>query len=176
MSNKGILLPIYFFKFEKYQAMRTKYLTLFISSFILLAFAKAQNTKADSAAVATTLKTLLTICKTVDFTDTKTTELGMFYKAAPYIIYRGDDKARAWKDFANYTNADEKKGVDAVCIRINESVNRDSSFTIKKYFTEKESEGTWHVLMINYNKKGVAKKAAFAFLKIGKRFGLGDID
>ena len=52
--------------------MMTKHLTLFISSFILLAFAKAQNNNADSAGVATTLKTLLTICKTVDFTDPKT--------------------------------------------------------------------------------------------------------
>lgn len=167
---------IYFFKFEKYQAMIRKHLTLFISSFILLTFAKAQNNNADSTAVVTTLKTLLTICKTVDFTDAKTRELGTFYKAAPYIIYRGDNKARAWKDFANYNNEEEKKGVDAVCFRINESVNRDSSFTIEKYFTEKESEGTWHVLTVNYTKKGVAKKAAFAFLKIGKRFGLGDID
>jgi hypothetical protein len=174
--NKGRRLIIYFFKFEKYQAMMTKHLRLFISSFILLTFAKAQNNNADSTAVATTLKTLLTICKTVDFTDPKTSELGMFYKAAPYIIYRGDDKARSWKDFANYNNPVEKEGVDAVCIRINESVNRDSSFTIEKYVTKKESEGTWYVLMIKYTKKGVAKKAAFAFLKIGKRFGLGDID
>ncbi len=35
--------------------------------------------------------------------------LGMYYKAAPYIVYRGDDKQRSWKDFANYNNADEKK-------------------------------------------------------------------
>ena len=71
-------MTIYFFKFEKYQAMMTKYLRLFISSFILLTFAKAQNNNADSAAVATTLKTLLTICKTVDFTHPTTKKLGMF--------------------------------------------------------------------------------------------------
>jgi hypothetical protein len=52
--------------------MMTKYLTLFISSFILLTFAKAQNNNADSVTVATTLKAVLTICKTVDFTDPKT--------------------------------------------------------------------------------------------------------
>ncbi len=33
----------------------------------------------------------------------------MFYKAAPYIIYRGSDKKRAWKDFANYSIGEEKK-------------------------------------------------------------------
>ena len=100
----------------------------------------------------------------------------MFYKAAPYIIYRGSDEKRAWKDFANYSIAEEKKGVDAVCIRINESVNRDSSYRIVKYVTEKESEGKWHILMMSYIKNGAEKKTAFAFLKIGNRFGLGDID
>ncbi len=149
---------------------------LFIASFVLLTFVKSQNKQADSSAAATTFKTLISICKNVDFGDPKTSELGTFYKAAPYVIYRGDDKKRAWKDFANYKNPEEKKGVDEVCFRINESVNRDSSYKIVQYITKKESEGSWHVLIINYTKKGAIKKLAFAFLKIGSRFGLGDID
>ena len=40
----------------------------------------------------------------------------------------------------------------------------------------KESEELWHVLIISYMKKGVETKAIFSFLKIGKHFGLGDID
>jgi hypothetical protein len=156
--------------------MTSKQFLLFIIAFASFSFAKAQNKKADSAAAATTLKSLLSVCKNVDFADPKTTKLGMFYKAAPYILYQGDDKKRAWKVFANYSNAEEKKGVDEVCFRINESVNRDSSYKIVKYLTEKESEGLWHILMVSYKKNGTEKKAAFAFLKIGKRFGLGDID
>ena len=113
----------------------------------------------------------------VDFADPKVTKLGTFYKAAPYIVYRGDDKARAWKVMSDYTNEYEKKGVDDVCDRMNRTANQDSTgYRITKYFTEKESEGTWHILMVSYKKKGVEKSAAFAFLKIGNRFGLGDID
>ena len=156
--------------------MKLKLLILFIAVSASLSFAKAQNAKADSTAIATTLKSLLSICKNVDFGDPKTTELGTFYKAAPYIVYRGDDKKRAWKVFANYSTAEEKKGVDEICLRINGSVNKDSSYKIIKYFTEKESEGTWHVLMVSYKKNEVEKKSAFAFLKIGNQFGLGDID
>jgi hypothetical protein len=156
--------------------MIQKYFILFITALTSFSVAKAQNTKVDSVAAATTLQSLLSVCKNVDFADPKTTELGMFYKAAPYIIYQGSDKNRAWKVFANYRNAEEKKGVDEVCTRIKESVNRDSSYTIVKYITEKESEGIWHVLMVSYKKNGIEKKAAFAFLKIGDRFGLGDID
>ena len=153
--------------------MRPRILIIFFIALIAAYPARAQS---DSAAAAATLRSLLNICKNVDFGDPKTSEAGMFYKAAQYIIYRGDDKKRAWKEFANYSNASEKKGVDEVCIRINETVNRDSSNRIIKYFTEKESEGTWHVLLVSYTRKGVEKKAAFAFLKIGNRFGLGDID
>lgn len=136
-----------------------------------------QNAQLDSAKAATTLSKLLSVCKNVDFTDPKTQSEGTFYKAAPYIVYRGEkDKARRWKDFAKYDNAEEKKGVDEVCLRINGGVNQDTDWKIIQYTTEKESEGTWHVLIVSYIRKGVAKQAAFAFLKIKGRFALGDID
>ena len=156
--------------------MKKKLFLFLITANAFLSFAKAQNTNNDSSAVASTFKALLAVCKNVDFGDPKTTSQGTFYKAAPYIVYRGSDKERAWKVFTNYSNAEEKKGVDEICTRINGSVNQDDNYKIIRYATEKESEGLWHVLIISYMKKGVEKKAAFAFLKIGKHFGLGDID
>ena len=156
--------------------MKSKKIILLLNAIFLFSFANAQNKKADSTAIAKIVKSLLDICKNVDFADTNTTKLGTFYKAAQYIIYQGNDEIRKWKSFANYRDAEDKKGVDQVCTRINESVNRDSSYTIVKYFTEKESEGIWHILMVSYKKKEIEKKSAFAFLKIGNRFGLGDID
>ncbi len=156
--------------------MKAKYFISFAMFLITSPALKAQRSASDSVALVKTFKELLAICKNVDFKDTKTIELGTFYKAAPYILYRGDDKKREWKDFANYKNADEKKGVDEVCLRINGTVNRDSAYRIIKYFTEKESEGTWHVLMVSYKRNSIEKKAAFAFIKIGDHFGLGDID
>jgi hypothetical protein len=157
--------------------MKLKYYLLFCVAIVLSTATKAQSNKADSIQVAKTLHELLLICRSVDFADPKVKSLGTFYKAAPYIVYRGDDKARAWKTMSDYTKEYEKKGVDDVCERINRTANQDSvGYRITKYFTEKESEGTWHVLMVNYKKKGVEKTAAFAFLKIGTRFGLGDID
>ena len=157
--------------------MKFKYLHLLFMLMLLHSALKAQTPKADSAQVAKTLHELLLICRSVNFADPKVKQLGTFYKAAPYIVYRGDDKARAWKVMSDYTKEYDKKGVDDVCERINRTANQDSlGYKIIKYFTEKESEGTWHVLMVSYKKKGVEKTAAFAFLKIGNRFGLGDID
>jgi len=78
---------------------------------------------------------------------------------------------------SDYTKEYDKKGVDDICERINRTANQDSSgYKIINYRTEKESEGTWHVLMVSYKRKGVERTAAYAFLKIGNRFGLGDID
>jgi hypothetical protein len=157
--------------------MKLKYLLLLMMAFTAGFNAEAQANKTDSAQLAKTLHDLLRICRKVNFADPNVTKLGTFYNAAPYIVYRGDDKTRAWKVMADYTNAYEKKGVDEVCERINRTANQDSSgYKIIKYITEKESEGTWHVLMITYKIKGVEKKAAYAFLKIGNKFGLGDID
>lgn len=157
--------------------MKSKYLLLLIIAISATFIVKAQASKTDSAALAKTLHDLLRICRTVDFADPNVTKLGIFYKAAPFIVYRGDDKKRAWKTMSDYNNEYEKKGVDDICERINRTANQDSSgYKIIKYITEKESEGTWHVLMVSYKKKGLEKTAAYAFLKIGNRFGLGDID
>lgn len=140
-------------------------------------FSFAQTKRPDSLALAKTLHELLEICRSVNFADPKVSELGIFYKAAPYIIYRGNDKSRNWKDFSNYKNADEKKGVDNVCERLNQTANQDSlGYKIVKYYTKQESEGTWHILLVNYKRKNLEKATAYAFLKIGNKFGLGDID
>ena len=156
--------------------MLAKYFTLLVLCTFLFGDASGQKKNTDSLKVASAFNELISICRSVDFADPKVIKLGAFYKAAPFIVYRGGDKKRAWKDFADYSNAAEKKGVDEICTRINETVNRDSSFKIVKFAVEKESEGSWYILVVNYHKKEVMKKAAFAFLKIRNRFGLGDID
>ena len=156
--------------------MKLKYLVLLFLSLNIFLTAASQKNKTDSLQVAKTLNEILTICRSIDFADPKVLQPGAFYEAAPYVIYRGDDKKRKWKDFADYNKADEKLRVDEVCERINRTANQYSTYTIIKYFTETESEGTWHVLMVTYKNKDVKKTSAYAFLKINGRFGLGDID
>jgi hypothetical protein len=152
----------------------------FSNSFLLIFFsvtlfsASAQNN--DSVVLAKTFNELTSLCKNVDFGDPKSFELGYFYKAAPYIVYRGEDVKRKWKAAADYSKAEDKKGVDYVCERINQTANQDKDYKIVQYFTEKESEGTWYILMVTYLRKGIEKKSAFAFLKIDGKFLLGDID
>jgi hypothetical protein len=139
--------------------------------------ANAQQTRsADSTAVAKALHELADIAKNVNFTDPKVQTLGYFYKAAPYIVYRGSNAKRKWKTFCNYQLKEDKQGVDGICERFNRTINQPGGYTILRYVTETESEGTWHALEVQFTGKNGITTAQFAFLKIGKRFGLGDID
>lgn len=156
--------------------MNPRFLFAILLGTLLFYNASAQNRKADSLQVVVTLKALLSACKILDLDAQIIQDSGMFYKAAPFIIYRGDNNTRKWKDFCNYKELQEKVHVDEMCMKVTRGVYQDSTYSIEKYFTETESEGTWHVLMINYMRKGVAKKTAYAFLKVKGRFGLGDID
>jgi len=61
-------------------------------------------------------------------------------------------------------------------MRINGEVNQDKEYKVIKYLSETESEGTWHVIFVAYNQRGQEEQAIFAFLKIGDKFALGDID
>ena len=130
----------------------------------------------DSARLAAVIHEFLRICRSVDFADPKVQELGPFYKAAPYIAYMGDDESRKWKDVADYTKPEERIQVDDICSKINNTVNQDSNYKFIGYRIEHESEGTWHAMTISHKKKGENKRTALAFLKIGDRFILGDID
>jgi hypothetical protein len=156
--------------------MSRKPLILFIASFVLLSFINAQNKKADSVAVSATFTAFITACKAADIPDIKASTLGKFYKAAVYVVYRGTDKKRKWKDFVQYENGEERMETDRLCKRVIRSVILDNNYKVTKYFIEKEFEGTWHVLIVNYKIDKNEYQASFAFLKIGKRFGIGDID
>lgn len=160
----------------KIEHMKAKFIICALALISIILPLAAQNKKTDSIKVVAAFKELLYACKNVNFDNPELQNSGMFFNAAPYIIYRGDNQQRKWKDFCDYKVYEERRQVNEVCFKLVTGINRDSSYSIDKYFTEKESEGTWHVLMVTYKKKGVDKKSAFAFLRVKERFGLGDID
>jgi len=147
--------------------------TILISFLVMVIHGTAQTSPSDSTQVVKTLKELLNICK-IDYADPNTGTAGK--NAAQYIVYRGENKSRKWKEFADYSKNEDKQGVDQICLRINSSINLDKNYEIIQYLSETESEGKWHIIIISYNQNGTKKQAAFAFLKIIGRFALGDID
>lgn len=101
---------------------------------------------------------------------------GDFEKAAGYIVYRGSDKAREWKDTCTYAGDEEKEQVHSICARINEYQAGGSRYSFIEFSLEEESEGNWYVLEVAFTSPDEKESAVFAFLEINGRFALGDID
>jgi hypothetical protein len=97
-------------------------------------------------------------------------------KAATLIVYRGKDKTRKWKDLCNIDNQEEKSQVTRIVERINKLLAASEKYEITDFKSEKESEGVWNVVKVEFHQKDKIKKVAFAFLEINGEFALGDID
>ena len=99
-----------------------------------------------------------------------------YTSACKYIVYRGDDKSREWKDWLNKNNPDELKYSREVCREIKSYLTECSDYELIKFTTETESEGEWCVWQVNFCSQGQVKTKYFAFLKIRGKYCLGDID
>ena len=98
-----------------------------------------------------------------------------YYNCAFYFVYRGDDTTRKWVDVYDYTNEKDKNDVVEMCKQVKNIVESGGEFLFKKFTTEKESEGTWCVWQVTFE-KGSKKTAYFACLKRKGKYALGDID
>jgi len=99
------------------------------------------------------------------------------YKSAcSYIIYKGEDKTREWKDYLDENNSDELKDSKQICLRIKSYLIECSEYEFKKFSTETESEGEWCVWKVDLFTSGKIKTQYFCFLKIKGKYCLGDID
>ena len=61
-------------------------------------------------------------------------------------------------------------------LKLNRSLNRDTSFTVLEYRSQTESEGTWHAIKVSYHDKEKLKTLVAAFLRIDGKLLLGDLD
>lgn len=96
--------------------------------------------------------------------------------AAKWIVYRGDDATRKWKDLVNYANPPEHSLVASVCSKIDKAYGPAKSFEVVGYEEDTESEGTWHTIEALFLHDGKKKECSFSFLKIKDQYALGDID
>jgi hypothetical protein len=133
---------------------------------------KAQNNN-DSLLVSRVFNDFVSVTRKVNVYHPNEMDYSL---SARYIVYRGEDTTRKWKDVCNYQNELEKINVDNVCLRLMKYLTPASDYKIVNYITEVQEEGQWHVLMVVFNSLSGTKEVAFAFLKIGDTFAIGDID
>lgn len=89
---------------------------------------------------------------------------------AKYIVYRGSDKDRKWKDVCNADNADELDQVVKIRERIN-GLNMDD-YKFVKFEKSKKGSDTWYVWSMKFGGDAVV----FACLKVGDTYAIGDMD
>lgn len=98
--------------------------------------------------------------------------------AAGYFAYRGSDRERKYKD--TYDGNDDKEryaarrsGCDGLLDAFPE---RSASYRFADYRVEEESEGAWHVQVLDFPDHPDANPVYVAMLEINNRMVIGDVD
>lgn len=95
---------------------------------------------------------------------------------ASYLVYRGENKKRNWKDTYRYDGTEENKQVEWRCDYIRKLLLGYDSYEFGDVEIDTESEGEWVALEVTFKKGEEYKKMRFAFLKIKGKYSLGDMD
>ena len=94
----------------------------------------------------------------------------------PLIVAR-DGEDRAWKAPADPSRPDERRGGEQILTRLRTLIHETrGEYEVIGFESERESEGTWHVLHVHFSGQDDDERLSFAFLPIGPAFLLGDID
>jgi len=93
------------------------------------------------------------------------------------FAYKGEDPDRVWKEPYNHELPAEKTEIQKMAAQLEVIFTGMSDIKFESFQMEEESEGVWHVWLtrISYE-DGNQEEVAFAFLPLGDRFMLGDID
>jgi hypothetical protein len=132
---------------------------------IVLSIGAHAQAKADSLAAVKTFRALLEAVKAGDAV-----------KASANILNTNPDSKKAYKAFANYSDPGDKLAVDKWIKIIRRDILGAQQYSITAYESNKESEGVWHMLMLSCTGNEKTYTIGVAFLKVGNRLGLGDID
>lgn len=145
--------------------------TLQAYSFAAVFFCTASSLAAvDRAEIITVVKNLKAACGQPDFTKSP----AVYAKAAALIAYMGPDKTRKYMEPVNYTTAEDQKGVESVCNRINSLIGDIHTWGAVQTRTKRRI--TWHAITFRHTIKNKEKENLFAFVEIGGKLYLGDID
>lgn len=142
--------------------MRTKSILLILVFLFIISNHSFSQSKSEK--VKTRMIELFELVKENNYSD-----------AASYLVYRGEDKSRKWKDHYDYNNETEGLDVDRLCKEINAMLTGGGGYEFVKFRTETESEGQWCIWELKFENIPDSK-FYFACLKIKGKYCLGDID
>lgn len=91
---------------------------------------------------------------------------------ADRVVYRGEDDNRNWKSAINSSVQEEKNQALALMSQVKAVMSDCPGLEFGQVMGNSESEGYWIIQPVNCTGKTIH----FAFLKVGDRFLLGDLD
>lgn len=103
-----------------------------------------------------------------------TARAGDASRLAPFVVYRGADEARRYKDAARYEGA-EARQVDHVFARVRRHLDAGAPVFGPSEARTKGSE-SWVAWTITFGEGEQAAKTLYALVKVGETWLLGDID
>jgi hypothetical protein len=96
---------------------------------------------------------------------------------APLLALRQSNTDQDWKRGMRYDTPTERAAVDKQCAQLQVIMTGLKAHTYKEFAQEKESEGEWNIWTVEMlYEDGSQEDRAFAFLRNGNGFILGDID
>jgi|GEM_PF-2862917 len=113
---------------------------------------------------------LKTACGTPDYSKAPL----LYAEAAKFIAYTGHDRARKYKIRADYTQAEDQRGVNSVCERINNRVAAIDAWG--EILTQRKRDQNWYAIEGQHTFRKRIRKVIFAFVEIEGKLYLGDID
>lgn len=104
----------------------------------------------DSIQVAEKLTELMKVCQKIDFADPNIMKLGVYYKAAPFFIYKGADAKRNLKAAIDYSIKEEKSYVDQHCKALNALLSHNDERVFGAFLVEEKMEGKTYTIELHY--------------------------
>lgn len=96
---------------------------------------------------------------------------------ASYVAYKGNDKTRSLKVLADPDIEDDNAYLQRIIKRISRYGEGAEGYSLSSFYVETDSDGTWFVWEVIFNKKVDRKICYFRFFALeNRKLVLGDID
>lgn len=140
---------------------------IILSSLFVLFLIAYGCEKSAQDAVQARLDTIITILQKDQLTDNDISEM------SGYLVYRGSEQSRRWKDVMNPAVEEEKALVKGFMEEMREQFTRVTDYEYGEFLTEEKSEGVWYIQQVTAS---TGMQYYFAMLNVNGEYVIGDID
>jgi hypothetical protein len=96
---------------------------------------------------------------------------------APWLVFKSGNTAETWKRSLRYNDDEEQLAIEKECAKLQVLVTGLQDYSYVEFASTQDAEGEWLIWKVKLNyQDGENEASTFAFLKVGDRYLLGDIE